>query len=657
MKSKINILTPAVQLLVFTLCMPIFGQDSNWTGDSGIEYFDNGNWTDGVPNSNGIAGFHLPGTYQVNIPVVAEASQIFVTDGQPTFRGTGELNSQLVDVDGTTLTVTEAEMMLLTDNLQVGLGTGSGTLSITDKATISASNTTNFFGSSSILVDNAFFVSDTLNVGHGANASNGTFTANNGSRINSRIVRIGQNGPADSSAFISGQSTQWQNDAFLVVGEIGTGRLTVTGGAIVNSDSFITAGRQNGSTGEIVVQGNGSQLGSQNSSLIIGGNGTGLLNVSGNGAVYAVDMIVGNGSTAQFSNSDGTFQSDLEVSDGEITMTNGSNLTVNGTANIGSDTGNGIVTNDKSVFNAGSLNVDDGEFRLTNNAIANVGNSPHIGPNGTLCIEDSEFMFDAVDSPLTVEGTMQLAGTPVTLAGETILTPTSSTVITTQVTFSVLRYNGDEFIIDPGGDVAINQTFSGEGTFSGNGEVEFRGSASPGNDGTGEPHGRVTGRELVFQNGSAMIMSIAGPTAGIEHDQFVATNAALINGAVLFLVIDPTVNLDVGSEIEILRCNSSIAIVGSFADRPEGTTFSHSSGHEFRISYVGGDGNDVVLTVLDNPGVLLGDVNLDGVVSLLDVGPFVDRISTGVFQAEADCNQDGSVDLLDVGIFVDLLSG
>ena len=55
--------------------------------------------------------------------------------------------------------------------------------------------------------------------------------------------------------------------------------------------------------------------------------------------------------------------------------------------------------------------------------------------------------------------------------------------------------------------------------------------------------------------------------------------------------------------------------------------------------------------------VLKGDVNLDGVVNLLDVGPFIDVLSSGDFQAEADTNCDGSVDLLDVGPFVDILSG
>ena len=55
--------------------------------------------------------------------------------------------------------------------------------------------------------------------------------------------------------------------------------------------------------------------------------------------------------------------------------------------------------------------------------------------------------------------------------------------------------------------------------------------------------------------------------------------------------------------------------------------------------------------------LLLGDVNCDGVVDLLDVSPFVDAITTGTFSAKADLNEDGSVDLLDVAPFITLLLG
>ena len=54
--------------------------------------------------------------------------------------------------------------------------------------------------------------------------------------------------------------------------------------------------------------------------------------------------------------------------------------------------------------------------------------------------------------------------------------------------------------------------------------------------------------------------------------------------------------------------------------------------------------------------IILGDVNLDGIVNLLDVEPFIDLLSNGSFQLEADINGDGSVNLLDVQPFISLLS-
>ena len=54
---------------------------------------------------------------------------------------------------------------------------------------------------------------------------------------------------------------------------------------------------------------------------------------------------------------------------------------------------------------------------------------------------------------------------------------------------------------------------------------------------------------------------------------------------------------------------------------------------------------------------VLGDINCDNVINLLDVAPFIELISTNEFDEKADVNQDGSVNLLDVGPFVALLGG
>jgi hypothetical protein len=63
------------------------------------------------------------------------------------------------------------------------------------------------------------------------------------------------------------------------------------------------------------------------------------------------------------------------------------------------------------------------------------------------------------------------------------------------------------------------------------------------------------------------------------------------------------------------------------------------------------------LTVNIVSDVLLGDINLDGVVTLHDVQQFIGVLVSGMYQAEADCNQDGNVNLNDVPPFVDILAG
>ncbi len=53
--------------------------------------------------------------------------------------------------------------------------------------------------------------------------------------------------------------------------------------------------------------------------------------------------------------------------------------------------------------------------------------------------------------------------------------------------------------------------------------------------------------------------------------------------------------------------------------------------------------------------LLMGDVNHDGAVDLLDVASFVDAIVSGGYIIEADLNFDSIVDLLDVDLFIEIL--
>ena len=54
---------------------------------------------------------------------------------------------------------------------------------------------------------------------------------------------------------------------------------------------------------------------------------------------------------------------------------------------------------------------------------------------------------------------------------------------------------------------------------------------------------------------------------------------------------------------------------------------------------------------------LLGDVNLDGIVSFADISPFIAVVSSGAYQVEADVDLSGDVGFSDVSPFISILSG
>ena len=89
-----------------------------------------------------------------------------------------------------------------------------------------------------------------------------------------------------------------------------------------------------------------------------------------------------------------------------------------------------------------------------------------------------------------------------------------------------------------------------------------------------------------------------------------------------------------------------------------GTYFLEVSAADVDISDFPSSGDQYFLvTSLVPSDVLLGDVNLDGVVNFLDISPFIGILSTGEFQAEADIDQNGVVNFLDISPFITVLAG
>ena len=124
--------------------------------------------------------------------------------------------------------------------------------------------------------------------------------------------------------------------------------------------------------------------------------------------------------------------------------------------------------------------------------------------------------------------------------------------------------------------------------------------------------------------------------------------------------IDFTANA--GQRYWVSMINSTPTGVQYFQGNVAGDPAGYPAGNSWRRFGLSGgidfteDRLDFRLMGTAMPDLLVGDVNLDGVVTFLDISPFIATLSSGGFQAEADIDQNGVVNFLDIAPFIDILA-
>ena len=93
--------------------------------------------------------------------------------------------------------------------------------------------------------------------------------------------------------------------------------------------------------------------------------------------------------------------------------------------------------------------------------------------------------------------------------------------------------------------------------------------------------------------GATFQVQLLGATAGTEYDRLTTSGTVTLGGT---LDVIPASGLSAGTSFLILNKTSPGAISGNFASKPEGSIFA-SGGYNWVISYIGGDGNDVTVTI------------------------------------------------------------
>lgn len=160
--------------------------------------------------------------------------------------------------------------------------------------------------------------------------------------------------------------------------------------------------------------------------------------------------------------------------------------------------------------------------------------------------------------------------------------------------------------------LSAGQTLRGDGKVLGTTHLASHSSLAPGHDGIGRF--RQIGN-LSATSGSSIDLEVAGAPAD-DHDQVVVTGSLTLGSATLNLTTQAGYSPQVGDSLLLIENDGTESVVGTFVSGtgstlpvntplPEGavvTTDFVGTGLTAAISYQGGSGNDVTLTVLPPAG-------------------------------------------------------
>ena len=446
------------------------------------------------------------------------------------------------------------------------------------------------------------------------NHATGSLTVNNSSTLSIAGANIGQNLSGVGTVTLSSGGTLNASSTFNV-GNVGKGTLSVQSGSDLYTQTSYIAANSSGTTyaSSATVTGNGS-LWNNSSTLYVGGNGNGTLNVLSGGSV----VVGGSGQGLIIAGQSGsTSKVTISGANASLDTQNGMNVGYRGNGTLEVLAGGSLTTTTtygsayigRNLNSSGQVTVSGFGSSWISAGSINVGNPNNSQPpytggaNGTLNITDSAVVeaknvyVDATYGTLNINtgGLLRINGG--SLSGITDLTGLNVEFINgAGGSYSSLTIDNG-LNVSSGSTIAVSGTLdvTSTGTLGGNGQitgnVDNAGTVGPGNS----PGTLTIDGDYTQDAAGTLDIELNGTTPGTEYDQLVITGNASLDGT---LDVSTLFGFDLVEDMTFEILDIAGTRTGTFDGLNQGKRFGDYDGLALEIDYFGGDGNDVVLTAV-----------------------------------------------------------
>ncbi len=386
----------------------------------------------------------------------------------------------------------------------------------------------------------------------------------------------------------------------------GTNHYTVSGNAFE-----LTAGIVNNSSARHTISANINLDGNQTvntasgqleldgvltGSNILTKSGTQILYLNGNNSAYSGAIAVTAGTLdAGHVNALGTVGAGTTVTDGaQLQFSVASGSTIAEPLTLAGD-GDGLVWTN---FALGSLSFSDditlsGAITLTANT--QLAANAKLTITGAITGSFTLVMSKTFSGQIILNSSNNNSSTP----NGTLTAPVYTTTYADDQPASPITANYNETVVVTGKRQAAYVDKGG--ILKGTGTVGALTVADGGTLAPGQSPGCLNSGNLLFNNGSTYEFEVGGATECTEYDQTKVTGTVALGDGILDLVLFNDFKPTAGQNYTIISNDAADAVTGTFEDLAEGATFE-VDGYVFGISYIGGDGNDVVVSVKSVPG-------------------------------------------------------